>query len=104
LDGSVVSHFISLPGVTMSNWAPARLVTVELFTMFPVTSVPKYLPCASAAARSVDAAEADPATVRAIRGAAASAVAATTARSRLECARVKNVPGAMCDLHVVVRQ
>ena len=53
LDGSVASHFISLPGVTMSNCWPARFVIVELLVMLPVTSVPKYLPCASAAARSV---------------------------------------------------
>src|SRR5579872_835173 len=56
LDGSMVSHFISLPGVTMSNCWAARLVIVELLIMVPVTSVPKYRPCASAAAFSVLAA------------------------------------------------
>ena len=74
LDGSVVSHFISLPGVTMSNCWPARFVIVELLTMFPVTSVPKYLPCASAAARSVLPA--------AVAGTAAASDAARHAGSR----------------------
>src|SRR5579862_2783621 len=73
-DGSVVSHFISLPGVTMSNCCDARFVIVELLIMLPVTSVPKYLPSASAAALSVlpaavadtAAASAPPATAAAI--------------------------------------
>ena len=76
LDGSVVSHFISLPGVTMSNCWPARFVIVELLIMFPVTSVPKYLPCASAAALSVlPAAVAGAAVASAPRAAAAATTA-----------------------------
>ena len=40
-DGSVVSHFISLPGVTMSNCAPATPVSVELLRLPWVSAVPK---------------------------------------------------------------
>ncbi len=40
-EDSVVSHFISLPGVTMSNWVPATAVSAELFRSFWVTAVPK---------------------------------------------------------------
>src|SRR5579863_9214649 len=86
LDGSVVSHFISLPGVTMSNCWPARFVIVELLIMLPVTSVPKYLPCASAAARSVlPAAEAGPAAASTVAASAppvTQAAASTAAVSR----------------------
>src|ERR1700732_99267 len=52
LDGSVVSHFISLPGVTMSNWVPATPVRVELLRLLTTRAVPKYLPFASASCRS----------------------------------------------------
>src|ERR1017187_194402 len=58
LDGSVVSHFISLPGVTMSNCCPARVVTVELDSMFCVIAVPKERPFASARLFKLVAAEA----------------------------------------------
>src|ERR1039458_10355570 len=52
LDGSVVSHFISLPGVTMSNCCPARFAIVAFDGILPVTSVPMYRPCASARVRN----------------------------------------------------
>src|SRR5215469_9631651 len=42
LDGSVVSHFISLPGVSMLNCWAWSWVTVELDSRSPVMSLPKY--------------------------------------------------------------
>src|ERR1700743_74801 len=48
LDGSVVSHFISLPGVTMSNWLSDTPSRVGLDRLAWVSAVPKYLPCNSA--------------------------------------------------------
>src|SRR5215469_14535570 len=42
LDGSVVSHFISLPGVSMLNCWAWSWVTVVLFSRSPVMSLPKY--------------------------------------------------------------
>lgn len=82
-EGSVASHFISLPGVTMSNCVAARFVMVELLTMLPVSSVPKYRPpSAEAAALSVvPAAVAGPAATTANAVAAAAAVA-SAARAR----------------------
>src|SRR6266702_4064943 len=56
LAGSVVSHFISLPGVTMSNWVPAMPVSPPLPRSPWVSSVPRYRPSASAWPRRVDAA------------------------------------------------
>ena len=47
-DGSVASHFISLPGVTMSNWAAASELSALLLMSPVVMAVPKYRPCASA--------------------------------------------------------
>src|SRR5579864_2634727 len=82
LDGSVVSHFISLPGVTMSNCWPARFVIVELLIMFPVTSVPKYLPWASAAARSVPPAAVAGAAVASAPPATQAAASAAAVRAR----------------------
>ena len=87
-DGSVVSHFISLPGVIMSNCCAARLVTVELLIMLPVSSVPKYLPSASAAAFSVlPAAAAGAAAAKGTNQATAAAVTATAVPSRRGVAR-----------------
>jgi len=47
LDGSVVSHFISLPGVTILNCWDWSWVTVELDSRSPVMSLPKYRPPAA---------------------------------------------------------
>ena len=47
LDGSVVSHFISLPGVTMLNCWDWSWVTVDWDSKFPVMSLPKYRPPAA---------------------------------------------------------
>ena len=47
LDGSVVSHFISLPGVTMLNCWDWSWVTVDWDSRFPVMSLPKYRPPAA---------------------------------------------------------
>src|SRR6266700_2076487 len=58
LDGSVVSHFISLPGVTMSNWASATESSVGLLRLGTVSAKPKYLPLASASVRRGLAADA----------------------------------------------
>src|SRR2546423_3652135 len=55
---SVVSHFISLPGVTMSNWTLAMFISPLMFRSPSVNAVPKYLPSASARPRSVVAAAA----------------------------------------------
>ena len=47
LDGSVVSHFISLPGVTILNCWDWSWVTVDWDSRFPVMSLPKYRPPAA---------------------------------------------------------
>src|ERR1700743_317454 len=51
-DGSVVSHFISLPGVTMLNWLSETASSVGLLRLDWVRAVPKYLPCAAASCAS----------------------------------------------------
>src|SRR4051812_42956363 len=91
-DGSMVSHFISLPGVTMSNWAPASEVIVELLTMLPVSSVPMYLLLASASDRSGEAAWASGAATK-VR-----TVAAATASTAANRGRDGRTQGDMRDL------
>src|SRR5262252_3953924 len=58
--GSTVPHFISLPGVTASNWLPATLMYAWLLDrlLVAISAVPNLMLCASAAARSVVAASA----------------------------------------------
>jgi len=46
-DGSAVSHFISLPGVTILNCWAWSCVTVDWDSKFPVMSLPKYRPPAA---------------------------------------------------------
>src|SRR5450759_2376496 len=117
LDGPVVSHFISLPGVTMSNCCPARFAIVAFDGILPVTSVPKYRPCASARVRNgvpaaaaevpepnaandatpaaripVTAPAASPRYVLPGRGAAAPAVSGCTARHAFISLSSENLP------------
>src|SRR5690349_12030687 len=82
LDGSVASHFISLPGVTMSNWAAARLASALMPRSPRVSAVPKYRPLASAEAFRVDAACAGIARRTATAVAAATTAARPMARPR----------------------
>ncbi len=95
-DGSVVSHFISLPGVSMSNCASAMAVSPPTPRSASVRAVPKYRPPASAAAFSVlpDAAA----------GLAAASVPSTTASAEVtvtvhaRCDPLRILPMSMDDL------
>src|ERR1700730_4580245 len=98
LDGSVVSHFISLPGVTMSNWASATESSVGLLRLGTVSAKPKYLPFASASVCSELAADAGAGAMRPQRvPAAIAATTADTGRSGHRPARLSDMIDSSVD-------